>query len=131
MVGDHLRLDLRVQPPVHTADPLHQPDGIPVQVIVDQPGGVLKVQTFGEHVGGNQDAGFLVHAVKELSLGGPVVVGGEPADDLAAVSACWRYPPRPRPSIPASSNCFLQVAGRGHELGEDQDLLPLQSPGLS
>ena len=39
-------LDLRVHTPVYTTDALHQANRVPVNVVVDHPGGVLKVQAF-------------------------------------------------------------------------------------
>lgn len=58
MVGQELRLCFRVHAAVDTADALHQPHRVPVQIVVDQARGVLQVQTFGKHVGRNQHADF-------------------------------------------------------------------------
>ena len=65
VVGDEPLLDLRVHAPVHTADALHQADRVPVDVVVDHPRGVLKVQTFGEDVGGDQDADLRAALLRE------------------------------------------------------------------
>ncbi len=36
-----------VHSPINTTNALHESDGVPVQVVVDQAGGVLEVQAFG------------------------------------------------------------------------------------
>ena len=56
MVGDEPLLDLGVHAPVDAADALHQAHRVPVDVVVDHPRGVLKVQAFGEDVGRDEDA---------------------------------------------------------------------------
>ncbi len=69
MVGDDAGLDLRVHAAIDAADALHQPHRVPVQVVVDDAGRVLKVQAFGQHVGGDQDADFLLAGVRQLGAG--------------------------------------------------------------
>ena len=51
MVCDESLLHLRVHAPVHAADALHQAHRVPVDVVIDDPGGVLKVQAFGQDIG--------------------------------------------------------------------------------
>ena len=46
MVGDDLGFDVRIHAAIDTADPLHESDRIPMQVVIDQPRSVLQVETF-------------------------------------------------------------------------------------
>ena len=125
MVGDELFLDARVQAAVHAADPLHEADRVPVQVVVDEPGGVLKVEAFGEHVGGNQDARLSLACGGQAGAGRAVVVGGEGADDVAAVALGVAVDLVD--ALNAQGGEFaLQVAGGVGELGEDQHLVLAQ-----
>ena len=57
MVGGHQGFNFRVEPAIHAADALHEPHGVPVNVVVYQPARVLEVEPFGKHVGRDQDAG--------------------------------------------------------------------------
>ena len=45
MVGHELCLDVGVEAAIDSTDALHEPDRVPVDVVVDEPGGVLEVQT--------------------------------------------------------------------------------------
>ena len=65
VVGDQPLLDLGVHAPVHAADALHQADGVPVDVVVDHPRGVLEVQTLGENVGRDQNADLVAALLGE------------------------------------------------------------------
>src|SRR5664279_4854995 len=38
---------------IDASEPLNQPHGVPVEVVIDDLVTVLKVETFGEHVGGD------------------------------------------------------------------------------
>ncbi len=58
MRGDDLRFGGGIHPAIDAADTLHEPDGIPVQVVIDQPRGVLEVQALGEDIGGDERLGF-------------------------------------------------------------------------
>lgn len=46
VIRDEQRLHGGVHAAVHTPDALHEADGVPVEVVIDEPGGVLKVQAF-------------------------------------------------------------------------------------
>ena len=83
MVGHYPLFDFRVQTAIDTTDALHEPNGVPVQVVVDHPRRVLEVQTFGQHVGGDEDADFRFSVVGKFGAGGSVVVRGESPDDIA------------------------------------------------
>ena len=50
MVGDEAFLDGGIHAAVHASDPLHEAHGVPVQVVVDQPGGILEVQALGKNI---------------------------------------------------------------------------------
>ena len=125
MVGEQAFLDLRVQAAIDAADALHQPHRVPVQVVVDQAGGVLKVQAFGQHVGGNQDARFRSGPRRPVRHWRSRCSRGEPADDFAAVClrAAVDLVDAGRSLPPAVA---LEVAGGVGELGEDQHLVPFQ-----
>jgi hypothetical protein len=86
VVLDELLLGLGVHAPVHPANALHQTHGVPVQVVVDEARGVLQVQAFTEHVGGDQHAGFRLVLVGQGLAGHAVVVRGKLADHVAAAA---------------------------------------------
>lgn len=58
MIGNDPLFGLRAHSPVDTTNPLHEPDRIPVKIIVDQASRILKVQTFREYVSRNENAGL-------------------------------------------------------------------------
>ena len=72
MVGDQSLLDLRVHAAIDTADALHEPHRVPVHVVVDQPGGVLEVQAFGQDIGGDQDADLRRALCSQFGAGDPL-----------------------------------------------------------
>ena len=85
MVGNEARFDVGIHPAVHAANALHEAHRVPVQVVIDEPGSVLEIQPFGEHVGRQEDVDFFF-AVRLDGLGiGAVVVGREAADHVAAL----------------------------------------------
>ena len=86
MVGDQALLDLRVHAPVHAADALHQAHRVPVDVVVDHPGGVLEVQALGQDVGGDQDPDFGAILLGQCRGGHAVVVGREALDHVGPVA---------------------------------------------
>ena len=96
-----------------------------MQVVVDQPSGVLKVEAFGKHVGGDQDAD-LCHALlrrvprskSRCSTGRRRITS--PRSRLSGVSISST------PSMPASIELLLEVAGGVRELGEDENLVLLE-----
>ena len=53
-------LGLRIHPAVDTADALHEPNGVPADVVVDEAGGVLEVQAFREDVRRDEDPDLLL-----------------------------------------------------------------------
>lgn len=108
-------LDVGTAAAVHAADALHKADGIPVQVEVDEPVGVLKVQPLGKDVRGDEDVDGLV------GRRGAVVERGEPADDRAPL--VWRTGAVDAFEAvqPFGAQVRFQV-GRGvRKLGEDDD----------
>ena len=58
VISHHCLLDRRVHATIDAADALHEANRVPVQVIVDKASRVLKVQSFGEHIGGNENPRF-------------------------------------------------------------------------
>ena len=77
MVGGHQGFNFRVEPAIHGRMRMHEPHGVPMNVVVYQPARVLEVEPFGKHVGRGQDAGLVSDSFKEVALRRPVVVGGE------------------------------------------------------
>ena len=99
-----------------------------MQVVVDEPGGVLEVETFGEHVGGHQHADLGITPRGEVRRTAAVVVGREapdhvgPVDRRAAVDA--------GDAVDAGfAQVRLDVAGGVGELGEHQHLATCQIRG--
>ena len=125
MVLDQFFLNLGVHAPVHAANTLHQAHRVPVQVVVDQARGVLQVQAFTEHIGGNQHAGFAVPLVGQVFAGHAVVVRGKLANHVAAAAFGGRVD-----LVNALDAGFFefarQVAGGGHELAKNHDLVLFQ-----
>ena len=66
IVGDKPLLDLGIHAPVHPADALHEAHRVPVDVVVDHPRSVLKVETLGEDIGGDQDADLLAGPARRV-----------------------------------------------------------------
>ena len=125
MVGHESRFDIGVEPAIHTANALHEPNRVPVQIVVDEPGGILQVQTFGKHVRRNENARFGQFVCRELSARRAVIIGSEPTDDLAAVAL--RFAVDLLDAVDsARGNMLLQVAGGVAELAEDQHFVFLQ-----
>src|SRR5207302_4680028 len=85
MVGDDPRFDLGAHPAIYATDALHQAHGVPVQVIVDEPRGVLEVQAFGKDISRDQNANLFFAFGGEFGGVGFVVVGRKAADDIAAL----------------------------------------------
>src|SRR3990172_2192903 len=56
VIGHKALLNCRIHTPVHTADPLHEAYRVPVDVVIDHPAGILQVETFRQHVGGDEHA---------------------------------------------------------------------------
>src|SRR5579863_5121741 len=88
MVGYELLLDIRVHAPVNAADALHQAHGVPVDVVVDHPRGILQVQAFGENVGRDQHADLRTAPFGEFGRRGAVVIGRETLDDVGPIALC-------------------------------------------
>jgi hypothetical protein len=108
---------------VHTADALDETDGVPVQVVVDDVVGVLKIEALAEDVGGDQDAQLLVpRARAELVVVG---LGGETLDDAATVFGVALD------SADAAQvfEVVVEVVGRVGILSEDEDLAVEQVTG--
>ena len=74
--------DCGIHAPVHPADALHEADRVPVDVVVGHPRGVLKVETLGEDIGGDQDTDLLAALLGEFRGREAVVVGREALDDV-------------------------------------------------
>ena len=55
MVGKQTFFDLGIHAPVDTTDALHQPHRVPMKIVIDEAGRILKVQALGEHVRRNQN----------------------------------------------------------------------------
>ena len=74
---------------VDAAETLDEADGVPVQVVVYEVGSVLKIETFGEDVGGDED----INGRTLFSRGGVVGDGSEAFDDAfeVAVTAVCRF----------------------------------------
>ena len=51
MVGLQSFLGIRIQSTIDTANALHQPDRVPVDVVVDEVRCILQVEALREHVG--------------------------------------------------------------------------------
>lgn len=66
---------------INAADALHKADGVPVEVVVDEACGILKVEAFGEDIGADEDADFILSGGDQLGGVGLVVIGGEAAND--------------------------------------------------
>src|SRR5690606_14681220 len=98
---------------------LHEAHRVPVEVVVDQPGSVLEVETFGQHVGRDENADFLV---AQGSAGALVVVGRKPLDQidtLAAGSAVYLA----YPLDPSFAKLLGDIARGIAEFGEDEHLV--------
>ena len=125
MVGDHPRFDFGVEAAVHATDALHQPHRVPVQVIVDDAGGVLQVEALGEHIGRDEDAGLGDTLGGQFRTAALVVVGRKGADDVAAVAFAQTVHLVQWPDA-GGAQLALQIAGRVHVLGKDKHLVCLQ-----
>ena len=66
MIRDKLSLDVRIHAPIHTTDALHEPHRVPVNVVIDEPCGVLQVQTFRKNVRRDQHAYLGVPCLRDL-----------------------------------------------------------------
>ena len=86
VVFDQFLFDFGVHAPVHPTNALHQSHGVPVQVVVDEARGVLQVQAFTEHIGGNQHTRFRLSLGLQVAAGHAVVVGGKLANHVAAAA---------------------------------------------
>ena len=74
-----LFFDAGIEAAVDSADALHEADGIPVKIEVDEAVGVLEIEAFGKDVGGDENVcGFLrrISAVAER---------GKSADNISAL----------------------------------------------
>ncbi len=87
VVSDHLGFDFGIEAAVHAADALHQAHRVPVQVVVDDAGGVLQVEPLGEYVSRDKDTDLRLALTGQFSAAALVVVGRKGADAGAAVSA--------------------------------------------
>ena len=96
-----------------------------MQVVVDQPRAVLQVETFGEHVGRNEDANLRRGLRPRASALVAVVVGRETADDLAAVLLAAAVDLLDAFDAGLFKLLF-EVAGGLRVFREDQHLVPLQ-----
>src|SRR5262245_12210235 len=88
MVGHKARLDIGIHSAIYTADALHQTNRIPMDVVVDHPRCVLKVETFGEDVSRNENANFLPSFVYKRWRSRSIIVGGEALNDVGPIGLC-------------------------------------------
>src|SRR5262245_61268495 len=123
MISDESLFDFRIHAPVYAADALHEAHGIPMDVVVNHPRGVLKVQTFGEDVSRDEDADLPAALTFQLWGGSPVVVRRETLDDVSAVplgSAVHLLYTLDAGVVQLA----LQIACSVGELSENEHLLP-------
>ena len=99
-----------------------------MDVVVDHPGRVLKVEPLGQHIGRDQDASLFLVAQVQFRVA-HVVVGREATDDFRAV--LLRGAVHLLQAVDArGSQLPLEIARRVGELREDENLLVRQRLGL-
>ena len=103
---------------VHAAGTLHKPNDGPRQIVIHHDGGVLEVLAFAEHVGGDDDAKFLVRG-HLLPL--VVALGAETPRIAGRVVGVARH--AGQLGDPGTAELPFKVVRRVGKLREDQHLL--------
>ncbi len=74
-------LCFRIKTPIHTADALHEPDRIPMEIIIDNQTRILQVQTFGQDIGGYENINGFFKTDGQLGRISAIIIGRKPFDN--------------------------------------------------
>src|SRR5437870_3639887 len=123
MAGYKLDFDFGIHAAIDTANTLHQAYRIPMDVVVDDPRSVLKIETFGQDISRNQNTGFRAPFLRERGAARSIVIGREPLDHVGPIS--FRSAVNLGHALDVSPvELPLEVPGCVSELGKNEDLLP-------
>src|SRR5437773_5980237 len=101
-----------------------------MQVVINEPSGILEVETLREHVRGDQNANFLSPFSSELRTRGVIIIGSEFLDDIRAIAFALAIDLIDA-IYSSGRKLLLQVSSRRHKFGEDDHLVLLEHCVLS